>query len=330
MRHALVCALLIVSPSSLRAQDAGFPAAERFAGLALACIHREYPNKIAHVLNGDGDVQPPRQLTPVFHGCYDWHSAVHGHWLLVRLVRLEPNASFVEAAREALARSFTPGKVAAEVAYLRGRGRTTFERPYGLAWLLQLAAELHEWDDEQGRKWAKALRPLEEEAARRLAEWFPKLSHPIRTGEHSQTAFAMGLVLDWARSRGRRDVEHLIVERARSYYAADRGANLAFEPGGQDFLSPALAEADFMRRVMKPREYARWLDGFLPGLRRDGSQDWLEPVAPTDRSDGKLAHLDGLNLSRAWMLQGMASGLPAGDPRVPGLRAAARRHRAAG
>jgi hypothetical protein len=162
-------------------------AAARFAELALDCIHREYPNKISHVLNSADDAKPPNRLTPVFYGCYDWHSAVHGHWLLVRLCRTTPDASFVGRARAALATSFTREKIAAELAYLHGEGRGTFERPYGLAWLLQLSAELHEWDDPQARAWATALDPLEREAAARFKAWLPKLSHPVRTGERLAT-----------------------------------------------------------------------------------------------------------------------------------------------
>jgi len=175
---------------------------ERFADLALRCLHQEYPNKIAHVMNEDADARPPRELTPVFFGCYDWHSAVHGHWLLVRLCRCYPQGRFVAAARAALDRSFTAERVAAELAYLNVRGRETFERPYGLAWLLQLAAELHEWNDPQARRWAATLEPLERLAVDRFRRWLPKLTHPVRTGEHTQTAFALGLALDYARIRG--------------------------------------------------------------------------------------------------------------------------------
>lgn len=164
-------------------------AAGRLANLALACVHKEYPNKIAHVMNGDADVKPPRELTPAFYGCYDWHSAVHGHWLLARLARRFPEAPFAAKAREALDKSFTAANVATEVRYLEGAGRATFERPYGLAWLLQLSAELHEWDDPQARRWAGTLDPLVKAAVGRLRTWLPKLSHPIRTGEHNQTAF---------------------------------------------------------------------------------------------------------------------------------------------
>ncbi len=305
-------------------------AVARFANLALACIHKDYPNKIAHVLNSDADVAPPRELTPVFCGCYDWHSSVHGHWLLVRLCRMYPQADFVPRARAALAESFVPEKLVAELNYLRGPGRKSFERPYGLAWLLQLSAELHEWDDPQAREWARTLEPLEQVAVERFSDWLPKLTHPVRTGEHTQTAFALGLLLDWARSRGNREFAALVTDRALAYFQNDRGANLAFEPDGQAFLSPILAEADVLRRILPPPEFAAWLSAFLPDLKGGESRDWLPPAVVSDRTDPQLVHLDGLNLSRAWMLEGIASGLPAGDPRIVTLQAAARAHRQAG
>jgi hypothetical protein len=304
--------------------------AERFARLALACVHQEYPNKIAHVMGGDDDARPPRELTPAFLGCYDWHSSVHGHWLLARVARLLPEAPFAAEARRALARSLTPANVAAEVAYLEGKGRVSFERPYGLAWLLQLAAELREWGSPEARGWAAALAPLEKASAGRIRDWLPKLTRPIRVGEHSQTAFAFGLILDWARVAGDRETETLVASRSRDFYGADRGCPLAYEPSGEDFLSPCLGEADLMRRVLPPAEFARWLSGFLPRLPRDGSAAWLEPGIVTDPTDPKLAHLDGLNLSRAWMLEGMAAGLPQGDARVASLRAMAAVHREKG
>ena len=303
-------------------------AVERFAGLALACVGQEYPNKIAHVLASDADLRPPRELTPAFHGCYDWHSSVHGHWLLARLARLYPEAPFAASARAALARSLTAEKVAAEVRYLDGPGRISFERPYGLAWLLQLAAELREWDDPDARLWSAHLAPLERRAAERLVAWLPKLTRPIRVGEHDQTAFALGLALDWARGAGAAAEAALFEASLRRFYLADRDCPLGYEPSGQDFLSPCLAEADALRRVLAPAEFADWLAGFLPRLPREERGDWLEPGVVTDPSDPKLAHLDGLNLSRAWMLEGIAAGLPATDARRAALLAAAQRHRA--
>jgi hypothetical protein len=301
-------------------------ASERFAALALECVHREYPNKIAHTMAGDEDVGPPRVLTPVFFGCYDWHSAVHAHWLLARLARLEPDAPFAAAARNALATSFDSGRIAREVAYLEGPDRGPFERPYGLAWLLQLAAELEEWHDPQAQLWRASLRPLEAVVAEHLSSWIPKLAYPIRTGEHSQTAFAFGLVLDWARATGHDDITELVVRKTHELYGGDRSCPLAYEPSGQDFLSPCLAEADLMRRVLEPGHYAAWLGAFLPEIPLADDGGWLPVAIVTDRSDGKLAHLDGLNLSRAWMLEGIASGLPEQDPRRRALLAAAAAH----
>jgi hypothetical protein len=318
--------LAIASPTPAIAGSLDPAAAARFAQLALVCVHREYPNKIAHVLGSDADARPPRELTPAFYGCYDWHSSVHGHWLLARLARRLPGTELATTARAALARSLTPDNIAAEVAYLRGPGRTSFERPYGLAWLLALAAELRSWDDPQARQWADALAPLEVESAQRIMAWLPKLQYPIRSGEHSQTAFAFGLIADWAQVRGDVGMARLLEDRARRYYLGDRDCALVYEPSGEDFLSPCLAEADFMRRVLPPDEYAAWLTKFLPGIPRNGRADWLTPGIVTDRSDPKLAHIDGLNLSRAWMLEGVAHGLPERDRRRAALLAAARAH----
>jgi hypothetical protein len=329
--------LLALTPAAAEPAPAAAPrsgldaaAAGRLAALALECVHREYPNKIAHVLNGDSDVKPPRELTPAFCGCFDWHSAVHGHWLLARLARRFPDAPFAAPARAALARSLTKENIAAEVRYLEGTGRGTFERPYGLAWLLQLAAELREWDDADARKWSANLAPLERAAWSRLASWLPKLSRPIRVGEHDQTAFALGLVLDWARGAADREATTLVESRIRDYYIKDHDCPIGYEPSGQDFLSPCLAEADLIRRVIPPLEFSDWLRGFLPRIPTVASSRWLEPGLVTDPTDGKLAHLDGLNLSRAFMLEGIAASLPAGDRRIAALKAAAAVHREAG
>src|SRR5881394_754186 len=305
-------------------------AAERFAKLALACVHKEYPNKISHVLNSDADVAPPRKLTPAFCGCYDWHSSVHGNWLLVRLVRTFPDAPFAAAARDALKKSLTAENLKAEANYLRGKGRVSFERPYGLSWLLQLCAELREWDDPQAREMSANLRPLEEAAVDRLKTWLPKLSHPVRIGEHDQTAFGLGLILDYARSTKNDSLARLATDSAKKFFLADKNCPLNYEPSGEDFLSPCLAEADVMRRVLSQDEFAKWLKEFLPQIPTSASANWLQPVVSPDPSDPKLAHLDGLNLSRAWMLEGMVSALPQDDPRRPALSAAADEHRRAG
>jgi hypothetical protein len=305
--------------------DSGFDQnqAARFARLALDCVHKEYPNKIAHSLNSDADVQPPRLLTPAFYGCYDWHSSVHGHWLLVRLTRLFPQAPFALEARRAVSQSLTPANIAQEVKYLEADGRNTFERPYGLAWVLQLAAELREWDDPQAHQWSAALRPLEQAVMARIAGWLPKLEHPIRTGEHNNTAFGIGLMLDYARLAGNSEFGKLVESRARDYYLKDKACPLEYEPSGEDFLSPCLAEADAMRRVLPQSEFASWFSAFLPRVD-------LEPTRVADVTDGKLYHLAGLNLSRAWMLEGIVSRLPAADARRGALTALAGRLQQAG
>jgi hypothetical protein len=305
-------------------------AAERFAKLALACVGKEYPNKISHVLNSDADVAPPRKLTPAFYGCYDWHSSVHGHWLLVRLIRTFPNAPFAAPARDALRKSLTAENLKQEAAYLRGAGRASFERPYGLAWLLQLCAELREWDDAQAREISGNLHPLEEAAVDRLKTWLPKLSHPVRIGEHDQTAFGLGLMLDYARVTRNEAFAKLVTNSARKFFLTDKDCPLAYEPSGEDFLSSSLGEADVMRRVLSPAEFARWLREFMPQIPSTRNADWLPVTVSPDRSDPKLAHPDGLNLSRAWMLEGIISALPVDDPRRLALAAAADAHRGAG
>ena len=335
-RVVLIFSLLPVLAIAAEEEGSTFDvnAGERFAKLALDCVHKEYPNKISHVLNSDADVAPPRKLTPAFCGCYDWHSSVHGHWLLVRLVRTFPDAPFASAARDALKQSLTAENLKQEAVYVRGEGRTSFERPYGLSWLLQLCAELREWDDPQAREWSANLKPLEDAAVERLTKWLPKLSHPVRIGEHDQTAFGLGLMFDYARATNNEAFTKLIRDSAKKFFLADKNCPLNYEPSGEDFLSPCLGEADAMRRVLPQKEFANWLKGFMPQIPigREGSEnaDWLKVAISPDPSDPKLAHLDGLNLSRGWMLEGILSALPDNDPRRPALQAAADTHRHAG
>ena len=330
MKSALVLFLLSATTALAAQEPAQFDikSAERFAKLALACVHKEYPNKISHFMASDADAAPPRKLTPAFYGCYDWHSSVHGHWLLARLARTFPDGKFVAPAREALRQSLTAEHITQEAAYLRAEGRTSFERPYGLAWLLQLVAELREWDDAQAKEMAANLHPLEQAALDRLTTWLPKLANPVRIGEHDQTAFALGLMSDYARAARDERLSALVQSKARQFYFRDKNCPLSYEPSGEDFLSPCLGEADLMRRVLSRREFADWLRTFLPQL--SAGVPWLQPVVSPDPSDPKLAHLDGLNLSRAWMLNGIASALPEKDKRMPVIKAAAEAHRRAG
>ncbi|HEV8398489.1 MAG TPA: DUF2891 domain-containing protein [Gemmatimonadales bacterium] len=334
MKPIVISALVTVAltPASVWAQRTApldAPTAARFAALALACVQQEYPNKISHVLNSPDDVKAPRELTPAFYGCYDWHSSVHGHWLLARLVREFPTAAFAGDAVAALKANLTPAHIAGEVAYLNGTGRETFERPYGLAWLLKLAAELRESPTPDAAALWAALRPLEGAVVARLKAWLAKLAYPIREGEHAQTAFAFGLILDYARGTDSA-LAALVVAKVREFHLKDGDCPINYEPSGQDFLSPCLAEADLMRRVLPPAEFAAWLTRFLPRLPTTNSGAWLPIGVVTDKTDGKLAHLDGLNLSRAWMLEGMAAGLPLGDRRRGALLAASRTHAASG
>ena len=339
MKKFVVLILSFVSGVAFAAEETptfDAAAAERFAKLALACVGKEYPNKISHVLNSDADVAPPHKLTPAFYGCYDWHSSVHGHWLLVRLLRTFPNGSFAAAARDALRKSLTAENMKQEAAYIRGEGRASFERPYGLAWLLQLCAELREWDDDQAREMAANLRPLEDAAVDRLKNWLPKLSHPVRIGEHDQTAFGLGLILDYTRSTKNDSLARLVTDSAKKFFFSDKDCPLNYEPSGEDFLSPCLGEGDVMRRVLSQEEFAKWLKEFLPQIPTTppgggpATASWLPVTVSPDPSDPKLAHLDGLNLSRAWMLEGIASALPADDLRRHALSAAADEHRRAG
>ncbi|HVC38196.1 MAG TPA: DUF2891 domain-containing protein [Gammaproteobacteria bacterium] len=303
--------------------------AARFARMVLENVAREYPNHITHMLNGDTDAMAPRKLHPTFYGSYDWHSSVHSHWLLVRILRLFPLAGVAPEIRSLLERHLTSEKLAAERAYFEQPHRATFERPYGLAWLLQLAAELHEWRAAEAMHWHAVLASLEELAKARFAEWLPKLTHPVRSGEHSQTAFALGMTLDCARITGDRQLASLVESRSRDFYLPDINAPLAYEPCGHDFLSPALAEADLMRRVLPQKDFVIWLTRFMPQIPVDDT-DWLRPVVSRDQSDGKLAHLDGLNLSRAWMCESIAGALPENDARRDAMLATAAAHTKAG
>lgn len=302
---------------------------EAFANLALNCIHREYPNVIKHEMDRAEDLKPPHQLYPAFYGCFDWHSSVHGHWLLVRLLNTTGDKLDTKTIIAKLDKSFSKKNIAGELESLDRPNNATFERPYGLAWFLQLTSELRQSKQPQSKTWLKNLLPLETKVVENIQTWLPKLTYPIRTGEHSQTAFAFGLMLDWSRIAQNKKFETLLKSRIKQYYQKDTACPINYEPSGQDFLSPCLAEADLMRRILLPAEYSAWLSNFFPGLAK-ASGTWLAPATVTDKADGKLAHLDGLNLSRAWMLEGIISGLPANDLRLKTLKQTAHAHREAG
>ncbi len=288
--------------------------ASTLASHALAHVRQEYPNKLDHVLNGPQDLAPPSVLHPVFYGSFDWHSNVHGYWLLATLYRRVPSLPRRTQIRSLFDEQLTTDKVAGELAYLNQPSRGTFERPYGWAWLLMLAAELARADSAEGRRWHAALAPLARAFADRVRAFLPKAAYPIRAGTHFNTAFALSLMLDYADACDDLDLAALVRARAQSWYGADRACQ-AWEPGGDDFLSPALVEAECMRRVLAPDEWALWMDGFLPGLASGEPRTLFVPADVSDRSDGKIAHLDGLNLSRAWCWRSIARSWGEQDPR---------------
>lgn len=313
----------------------------RFAALALKCIRKEYPNKLDHVLNDASQVGSPRELHPAFYGCYDWHSAVHGHWLLVRLMRTGALALPEAHIRGALGENLTAANLRVEDEYFRDSGRPSYERPYGWAWLLKLHEELYHWDDLDAGRWFDALRPLAATVVEKYLTYFPKQKYPIRVGTHFNTAFGLSFAWDYAEALrggfGRKALDiasmqqaallkQLVSERARTYFADDRDAPANWEPSGDDFLSPSMVEADLMRRVLDAEEFPRWFDAFLPGLDEARYANLLAPADVSDRSDPKIVHLDGLNLSRAWCMRSVAGALPADSPRRALLERAAARH----
>jgi hypothetical protein len=289
-------------------------AASSLCRIALACMHKEYPNKPGHVMNDGQEVQPPSRLHPAFYGCYDWHSSVHGHWTLVRVLRLFPKLPEAEEIRAALDQSLTSENIGGEVAYFGQGNRKSFERTYGWAWLLKLAEELHNWDDPDARRWSGNLAPLTDVIVDRYLDFLPRQTYPIRTPVHPNTAFGIAFAIDYARASGRKELEALLVERATTYFANDRDYPAAWEPGGEDFFSPCLMEADLMRRVLKPAAFSRWFAAFLPELGRGRPESLLRPALVADRTDPKIVHLDGLNLSRAWCMIGIVSALPDENP----------------
>ncbi|HUX32579.1 MAG TPA: DUF2891 domain-containing protein [Gemmatimonadaceae bacterium] len=302
--------------------------ASRFASLALGHVSREYPNKLDHVLNGPDDVLGPRALHPVFFGSFDWHSCVHGYWLLARLYRRFPALPEALAIRALFDERITPDHVAVETAYLRQPSRAGFERPYGWAWLLMLAGELARHDTDEGRRWSTALIPLAGAFVQRFREFLPKATYPVRVGTHFNTAFALSLTLEYATVVDDGTLADLLREKANAWYGDDADCQ-AWEPGGDDFLSSALMEAECMRRVMPAAGFGAWFDRFLPRVPLQQPATLFRPAHVSDRSDGKIAHLDGLNLSRAWCWRSIARALPAGDARAAIASAAAEHHLAA-
>ncbi|HEY7308141.1 MAG TPA: DUF2891 domain-containing protein [Gemmataceae bacterium] len=300
--------------------------ASAFARLALKGIQKEYPNKLGDVLNGDKDLKGPRGLHPAFYGCFDWHSSVHGHWMLVRLLRLFGELPQRKQIRAVLAEHLTARNLQTEADSFTRPNAQSFERPYGWAWLLKLAEELNGWDDADGREWSKNLQPLADTLIGRYRAYFPKQTYPIRGGVHSNTAFGLAFALDFARAVNHRPLRELIEERSRAYFGKDAAIPAAWEPDGADFFSPSLMEADLMRRVMAADEFRTWFGRYLPNLGAGEPKGLLQPAKVTDRSDPQIVHLDGLNLSRAWCMRSIAAALPKDADDRKMLAASAARH----
>lgn len=304
------------------------PLASRLARIALGHVGREYPNALVQMIAGPEDLGTPRGLHPIFFGSFDWHSSVHSHWLLARLLRHDPALDEAATIRAHFDEAFTAEKVAGERAYLARPTSRGFERPYGWAWLLMLAAELSFHTDPDGRRWSETLQPLADDFVARFRAYLPKADYPVRAGVHSNTAFALALSHDYALARPDADLRALIEGKALDWYGADVDCQ-AWEPSGDDFLSSALMEAELMRRVLAPGTFTAWFTRFLPRLGEGLPASLFTPAKVSDRGDGKIAHLDGVNLSRAWCWRGVARALQ-GQGTTAGLAAeAAERHLAA-
>ena len=282
--------------------------AHHLATLPLHCMNTEYPNRLSQTLGGDENLKPPHILHPAFYGCFDWHSAVHGHWSLVSLLKQFPTMAEAKNIRSKLLANISKENILAEVSYFQSKYNKTYERTYGWAWLLKLAEELHTWDDPLARKLEENLQPLTELIIKKYIEFLPKLNYPIRVGEHPNTAFGLSFAWDFANTTHRQELKTLIEKRARDFYSLDVNCPMTWEPSGFDFLSPCLEEAALMKRVLPKKEFLSWIVTFLPQLKDKNFV--LKTGIVSDRTDGKLVHLDGVNFSRAWSLYKIAEGLP--------------------
>jgi Protein of unknown function (DUF2891) len=289
--------------------------AASFANIALSHITREYPGKMDHVLTGPSDLQSPRALHPAFYGSFDWHSCVHGFWLLARILRLFPDLPQTAQITDLFERQLSAANIAVELAYLARPMQENFERPYGWAWLLMLASELQRHGSAEAERWQQNLQPLTEELAERLQRYFSKLPYPIRAGTHPNTAFAAALAIEYARVRGDEPMLSLLRTRARSFFASDIDVS-PLEPSANDFHSPVLIEMECMRRGLDRAEFLAWVGRFLPRLAERRPHVLFEPVVVADHADAQIGHLDGLNFSRAWCWRGFANILPDADPRA--------------
>ena len=300
--------------------------ASKLMRLSLDCVDRPYPYAPGAVLESESSLAPPRRLTPSFYGCFDWHSAVHGHWAMVRVLSRFPTLPEADAIRAKLDQHLAAEPLARELAYLAETRNKGFERPYGWGWLLRLAAEVGRSPEPNAAAWGSALAPLAELLSARMSEYLPRLTAPVRAGTHSSTAFAMIHMLDYARTVGDEAFAQLLERKARDFYLGDWSCPLGYEPSGEDFISPCLVEADSMRRVLSPAELGPWLDGFLPPIDSPAFAPLLAPAEVRDRTDPRIGHLIGLGLQRAAALEGLAAGLGSADGRTEPFQRLARVH----
>ncbi len=311
MKLFLITTLLIFSVSgNILAQDLmiSYEKANALADVPLGCIDKEYPNKLGQVLNDDDDLKNPKSLHPIFYGCFDWHSSVHGHWLLTKFMKDFPATDLSNNIAARWNEKFTTLKVIREVNYFSIPNNTNFERTYGWAWLLKLQMALDNGNHPQAKEWANALQPLSNLIISRYKEFLPKLAYPIRVGEHTNTAFGLAFALDYARNGKNKELENLIIKKAKDFYGKDCDCPIEWEPSGYDFLSPCLQEINLMAEVLSNEEFGKWIKKFMPQLLKKNFD--LKPGIVIDRTDGKLVHLDGLNFSRAWCLYRLANHLP--------------------
>lgn len=282
--------------------------ANHLAQLPINCITVEYPNKLGQTIGSAADLKSPKELHPTFYGCFDWHSAVHGHWSLVSLLKQFPDLEEKEAIEQQLLQNISKENITQELVYFDGEHNKSYERTYGWAWLLKLAEELHTWDSEFARELESNLQPLTDVMVTKYIEFLPKLNYPIRVGEHTNTAFGLSFAYDYAVAVEHSELKTLIENRAKDFYDNDQDCPISWEPSGFDFLSPCLEEAALMKRVLPKEDFKIWLNDFLPEL-KDKNFDWSVGEV-SDRTDGKLVHLDGVNFSRAWSLNYVAKDLP--------------------
>ncbi|MES2587963.1 MAG: DUF2891 domain-containing protein [Bacteroidota bacterium] len=300
--------------------DLNLEQANRLVLLPFKCIEQEFPNKLGQVLNNKEEIRSPKDLHPIFYGCFDWHSSVHGHWLMISLLKRFPNLDKANEIRALLNQQFTEEKIKQEIAFFETKFNDSFERTYGWAWILKLQEELDTWEDKDAKNWAKILKPMSEMLVEKYITFLPKMIYPIRSGEHINTAFGLSFAYDYAKTSSHDSLKLIIEKRAKDFYLKDQNYPLSFEPSGYDFLSPTFQEIDLMRKVLSKSEFNVWLDKFLPSLKNKKFS--LEVGKVGDRSDGKLVHLDGLNFSRAWCMYELADY----NPKYKHLRKIADKH----